>query len=79
MIIDIALLIAVVIALTEVVKNTTKVSIRYVPLISLILGVISGVLYLDGDLKETVLYGIIVGLSASGLFDQSKIITKGDK
>lgn len=79
MIIDIALLIAVVIALTEVFKHAVKVPKQYLPLLSVVLGVIGGIMYLEGSLKETILYGIIVGLSASGLFDQSKIIKKGDK
>ena len=75
--IDIALLIAVVIALTELFKRTLHVNSRYLPLISLILGIIAGIIYLDGDIKDVALQGIIVGLSASGLFDQSKIV--GDK
>lgn len=75
--IDIALLIAVVIALTEVGKRTFKVDKKYLPLLSLGLGIIAGIVYLDGSVKDVILQGIIVGLSASGLFDQSKIV--GDK
>jgi len=72
--IDIALLIAVVIAVTEVVKKVANVPHKYLPLVSLVLGVVGGVMYLDGDIKDVVLQGIIIGLSASGLFDQTKII-----
>jgi len=75
--IDIALLIAVVIALTEVAKRTFRVDKKYLPLLSLGLGIIAGIVYLDGSVKDVILQGIIVGLSASGLFDQSKIV--GDK
>lgn len=79
MIIDIALLVSVVIALTEVLKRVFHFNTRYLPFVSLVIGVIAGIIYLEGSLKETALYGIIIGLSASGLFDQTKIITKGDE
>ena len=76
--IDIALLIAVVVALTELGKRTFKVPARYLPLLSLVVGILAGILYLDGGLKDVILQGIIIGLSASGLFDQSKIMEGDD-
>lgn len=76
--IDIALLIAVVVALTELFKRLGTPN-KYLPLISLAIGLLAGVFYLDYALKEQVLYGVIIGLSASGLFDHTKIIRKGDK
>lgn len=75
--ISFTILIAVVVALTQIVKGF-GINSKYLPLVSLVLGVIGGVVFLDALLKETILYGIIIGLSASGLFDQSKIIKKGD-
>lgn len=71
---DIALIIAVVVALTQLVKNF--ISTKYLPLLSLVLGIVAAVVYVDGDLKTQIGYGLMIGLSASGLFDQSKIITK---
>lgn len=79
MVIDVALLIAIVIALTEFVKMLGLINNRYLPAVSLVLGIIAGVVYLDDPLKDAILYGILIGLSASGLFDQSKIVTKGGK
>ena len=76
---DIALIIAVVVALTEMIKKTDKVSNKYMPAISLVLGVIASILYIDGTVNEQIMYGLMIGLSASGLFDQTKIITKDDK
>lgn len=75
---DIALIIAVVVALVELVKKLDVVKVKFLPVVSLIIGLLAGVVYLDGDIKEKIFYGVIIGLSASGLFDQSKIITKGD-
>jgi hypothetical protein len=74
---EIGLIIAVVIGINELFKRVFSVSGRYLPLISLLLGIATGVFYLDGDIKTKIFYGIIIGLSASGLFDQSKIVTKG--
>jgi hypothetical protein len=73
---EISLVIAVIIALNELFKRSLSVPAKYLPLLSLVLGVIAGLVYLEGDVKTKVFYGIIVGLAASGLFDQSKIITK---
>ena len=73
---DIAIIIAVVIGVTQLVKGLKIVPIRFLPLVSLIIGVAAGLLYGDGDLKTNILVGIMVGLSASGLFDQTKILTK---
>jgi len=74
MMFDIALLITVIVALTQLVKNF--VPNKFLPVVSLILGLIAGIFYADGDLKNQVMYGLMIGLSASGLFDQSKIVTK---
>lgn len=74
--IDIALLIAVVVALTELFKHVGTPK-KYLPLVALAIGIIAGVFYLDYPVKEQILYGVIIGLSASGLFDQTKIIKGG--
>lgn len=74
------LIIAVIIGLVELVKRLEWLPVKYLPLLSLVLGVIAGVIYLEGTLKIKIILGIVMGLSASGLFDQSKLITKkGDK
>lgn len=72
---DIALIIAVVLALTELIKQL-GLSKKYLPVASLVLGLLAGIFYVNGSLQEQIMYGLIIGLSASGLFDQSKIITK---
>ncbi|HAM79611.1 holin [Ornithinibacillus bavariensis] len=72
---EIALIIAVVLALTELLKQL-GVSKKYLPVASLILGLLAGVFYVGGSPKEQIMYGLMIGLSAAGLFDQSKIVTK---
>lgn len=71
-----ALIIAVIMGLVELIKRTEKIPVQYLPFISLVLGVISGVVYFDGLLKEKILIGIVAGLIASGVFDNFKSVGK---
>ncbi len=73
---EVALIIAVVTAFTELIKRLELIPIKYLPTLSLVLGIAGGILYLPGSLKEQFMYGLMIGLAAAGLFDQSKIITK---
>lgn len=72
---EMAVFIAVVVGLSQITKNVGLAS-KYVPLLNLAFGVILGVSFLSGDIKANVLQGLIIGLSASGLYDQSKLLTK---
>jgi len=68
-------LIALVTGITEVIKRAFKLNKRYLPLISLILGI--GIAFLvqngfDYTSKETILFGIMIGLSSCGLFSGIK-------
>jgi|GEM_PF-5658156 hypothetical protein len=70
-------LIAVVMGMTEFFKRMDWVKNRYLPLLSLGLGLIAGILYGRGTtLKERIPEGLLIGLAAAGLFDQTKILTK---
>ncbi|MEK4840027.1 MULTISPECIES: holin [Bacillus] len=73
--VNIAVIIGVVVGLSQIVK-TIGLQTKYVPLLNLTLGIVLGVLFLDGDIKTNVFQGIIIGLSASGLFDHTKIMKK---
>ena len=75
--VDIALIIGIVVALVQLVKQLNFIDNKYLPVIALVIGVIAGVFYVDGDVQTKILQGVMMGLAASGLFDQSKIITKG--
>lgn len=63
-------LIPVVIGVTEVVKRMGLAK-KFVPLASLLLGVLGSWL-LGGEWTEIILAGVIVGLSASGLYSGTK-------
>ncbi|OTW72668.1 holin, partial [Bacillus thuringiensis] len=70
--VSLAVMIGIVVGLSQIVK-TIGLQTKYVPLLNLTLGIVLGVLFLDGDIKTNVFQGIIIGLSASGLFDHTKI------
>lgn len=73
--VSLAVMIGIVVGLSQIVK-TIGLQTKYVPLLNLTLGMVLGVLFLDGDIKTNVFQGIIIGLSASGLFDHTKIMKK---
>jgi hypothetical protein len=75
---ELALIIAVVLALTEFVKRLEVINTKYLPAVSLVLGLLAGIFYVGGTVEEKIMYGLMIGLSAAGLFDQTKIVTKGD-
>ncbi|MEC1716584.1 holin [Schinkia azotoformans] len=74
---EIAIIIAVVIALTQLIKKLDLMPVKYLPALSLLLGIMAGYFYVDvPTVAEKIMFGLMIGLSAAGLFDQSKIITK---
>ncbi|MCZ6942365.1 holin [Bacillus mycoides] len=75
--VSLAVMIGIVVGLSQIAK-TIGLQTKYVPLLNLTLGIVLGVLFLGGDIKTNVFQGIIIGLSASGLFDHTKIIKKDD-
>ncbi|OTY73886.1 holin [Bacillus thuringiensis serovar vazensis] len=73
--VSLAVMVGIVVGLSQIVK-TIGLQTKYVPLLNLTLGIVLGVLFLDGVIKTNVFQGIIIGLSASGLFDHTKIMKK---
>jgi len=72
----VAVFIALIIGLVELFKKSLGLPVRYAPLVSVLLGVPVGILYLDVDLKTGIVYGLIIGLSACGSYSGAKSITK---
>jgi len=69
--ITLAVLVALTIGLVEVIKRLKLLQERFLPAVSLIMG---SILYvsLNGISVRTIVLGIAIGLSASGLFDIGK-------
>lgn len=69
-----------VIAAIEVVKRTTNIAARYLPITSIVVGIFVGIIakpYSEYDYYTMVIAGALAGLSACGLFDLTKVV-KGD-
>lgn len=45
---------------------------KYSPFIAVICGLAFGIFYLDVDIKQGILVGLMIGLSASGLYSSTK-------
>ena len=67
-----AIIIPLIIAVVELLKGLGLPK-KYAALISLILGAVIGVFYLDkGDVKGRIFMGAVYGLSATGLYSGTK-------
>lgn len=67
-------------AAIEVVKRTTNIPTRYLPITSIVVGIFVAIVitpFSEYDYYTMVVAGAVAGLSACGLFDLTKI--KGDK
>jgi uncharacterized membrane protein YGL010W len=52
--------------------------VKYAPFVSVVLGLLFGIFYLTSDLKEGIVIGLMVGLSATGLYSGTKNIIKSN-
>jgi len=67
---ELSIIIALTVGLTEAVKRIFKMPSRFAPAVSLLFGLSLTFLNSNGlPLNDIILAGIIVGLTASGLFD----------
>ena len=72
-------LIPVIIGLTEILKMYGLPK-KLIPIISLLLGIGGGIFYLfPDDWKSGILGGIIMGLSASGLYSSGKTMVRSHR
>ena len=76
-----AILAPITTGIIEVMKQTLNINNRYLPILSLLVGILVAVAIALGtgqDLVQYVLVGIVGGLSSAGLYDQTKIIEKSE-
>lgn len=73
---DMTLLVAAIIGLTEASKRS-GLSSKWAPLVSIALGIGFNFAFGEGEVSELLLEGIMLGLSAAGLYSGTKaVITK---
>lgn len=65
------LLVATTTGLTEVIKRSTGINKRYIPLVSVVVGLIQTVLFV-GTSPDALMQGVVISLTASGLYSSTK-------
>lgn len=70
--IEISILIGTVIGLATCLK-ILGINKKFLPLLNVLLGISTSYIFIEGSWREIIITGILIGLSASGLFDQTKI------
>ena len=75
--INIGIIVGILIALSEFLKKL-GLEKRLLPISNILFGIIGGFVYLEGEVEMRILYGILAGLTASGVFDLTKIFKKGE-
>lgn len=74
--IELGFITALIIGINEMVKRYEYVPKRFLPLSSVLLGVLAMLLMHQYSISDCVFIGIAIGLSANGLFDMTKLVTK---
>lgn len=74
---ELAIIVGIVTGLCQVVKNFMPS--KFMPIVSVVLGIIAGYFFGDGLVAERIFVGVAIGLAASGLFDIAKIPAKVKK
>ena len=70
-------LIPVVVGVVAAIRAATPIADRYAPLVSLVVGVAGAFIFPAVSVGLTVLAGVVVGLSASGLYSGGKTLVQG--
>ncbi|MCY9687636.1 transposase [Paenibacillus larvae] len=68
-------IVAVIVGLVEMAKGIGLL-VRLAPVLSVILGIVAGIVYFPGDLKTSAIFGIISGLTSCGLYSAGKSAVK---
>ncbi|MDZ5609480.1 hypothetical protein U2I54_21035 [Bacillus pseudomycoides] len=74
--IELGFITALIVGINEMIKRYEYVPKRFIPLSSVLLGILAMFLLHQYPISECVFIGTGIGLSANGLFDISKLVTK---
>lgn len=71
-------LVPILIGVLEAIKRSGFNS-KFIPVLSILLGVLLGIVFTGFDVKEGIMAGLYIGLSAVGLYSGYKSVTEGIK
>lgn len=72
-------LVPILIGILEVIKKAELFNSKFIPIVSLILGVILGIIFTGFSLKDGIIAGLFIGLSAVGLYSSTTNVIEGIK
>ena len=70
-------LVPILVGILQVVKKTELVDMKFIPVVSIVVGLLLGIFFSGYQLKEGIIAGLIIGLSAVGLFSGTKNVIEG--
>lgn len=73
---EISFILALVLGVNELLKRYEYIPKRFIPLSSVLLGILFVAITGQYTIQEAILTGTAIGLSANGLFDMTKLVTK---
>lgn len=73
------ILVPILIGVLEVIKRSEIINSKSIPIVSLILGVLLGIVFSGFDIKDGILAGLFIGLSAVGLYSGTINVVDGLK
>lgn len=71
------ILIPILVGLLQAIKQAAFINDKFVPIISIVLGVVLGIVFTGFEIKEGIIAGLFIGLSAVGLFSGSTNVSEG--
>ena len=72
-------LVPILIGVLEVIKRSDIINPKFIPIVSLVLGVLLGIIFSGFDLKDGIIAGLFLGLSAVGLYSGTTNVIEGFK
>lgn len=72
-------LVPILIGILQVIKKAELFNSKFIPIVSLILGVILGIIFTGFNLKDGIIAGLFIGLSSVGLYSGTTNVIEGIK
>ncbi|SCG82726.1 hypothetical protein DW1_1153 [Proteiniborus sp. DW1] len=72
-------LVPILIGILEVIKRTELFNKKFIPVASLVLGILFGIAFTGLNVKDGIIAGLFIGLSAVGLYSGTTNVIEGIK
>ena len=72
-------LVPILIGVLQVIKKSDLFNSKFIPIVSLVLGVLLGIVFTGFNIKDGIIAGLFIGLSAVGLYSGTNSVIEGFK